>query len=78
MTYIKAARVSAESRESKFSRHAGKEDTASVQEDWCHWRGLTYVQARNGIDASGDGSLAKTLRSPEFHVCNKLHALYIC
>jgi hypothetical protein len=26
----------------------------------------------------GELCLAKTLRSPEFHACNKLHALYVC
>jgi hypothetical protein len=43
------------SKATRFGRRAEEEDTASVQEDWCHWRGMAYVQAHSGNDASGDG-----------------------
>src|SRR6202022_2744081 len=49
------------SQAARSSRRVEKEDTARVQEDWHYRRGLAYVSAHSGNDASGDG------RTPTHH-----------
>src|SRR6266513_2050281 len=43
------------SQAARSSRRVEKEDPARVQEDWHYRRGLAYVPAHRGNDASGDG-----------------------
>src|SRR6202166_350609 len=44
------------SQAARSGRRVEKEDPARVQEDWHYRRGLAYVPAHSGYDASGDGS----------------------